>query len=123
MNFGYVRYLEQESENEMSKDLSQLISIGAEEVYMDYDNKPNALEPQINVMLNKLQKGDTIIALDVSKIAKNSKQLCEIIEIINTKNACLIIVDNIKIDCTKGFLDQTTNELIKMSRTFSKLAR
>lgn len=123
MNFGYVRYLEHESENEMSKDLSQLISIGAEEVYMDYDNKLNISEPQIKVMLNKLQKGDTIIALNASKIAKNSKQLCEIIEIINTKNACLNIIDDIKIDCTKGFLDQTTNALIKMSRTFSKLER
>lgn len=121
MNFGYVRYLKRETENEIAKDLGQLIMVGAQEVYMDYENASKDSKPQIEVMLHKLQKGDTIIALDASKIAKNSKQLCEIIEIIENKNACLNIIDNLKIDCTNDLLDSTTRALINMSKTFSKL--
>ena len=46
--------------------------------------------------------GDTIIVLEVSRLARSTQQLCEIIERVWDKRLWLVIVGSITLDCREG---------------------
>ena len=51
------------------------------------------------------QRGDTIIVLEVSHLARSTHQLCEIIERVWEKRLWLVIVGSITLDCREGKAD------------------
>jgi len=62
-----------------------------------------------------------IITLEVPRLARSTKQLCEIIERVRVQKLRLVIVGSITVDCTKGELDPMTNAFIQMSGVFAEL--
>ena len=78
---------------------------------------------EVSVVLSseQAQPGDTIITLEVSRLARSTKQLCEIIEIIRSKHLRLVIVGSITVDCSNGEIDPMTNAFIQMSGVFAEL--
>ena len=72
-------------------------------------------------LLGKAEEGDTIITLEVSRLARSTKQLCEIIETIKAKRLRLVIVGSITVDCSNGQIDPMTNAFIQMSGVFAEL--
>lgn len=73
------------------------------------------------MLLDTAQAGDTIITLEVSRLSRSTKQLCEIIDIIREKKLCLVIVNSITIDCRSGELDAMSSAFLKMAGVFSEL--
>lgn len=71
--------------------------------------------------MEQAQAGDTIYTLEVSRLARSTKQLCEIIEIVKNKKLKLCIVGSITVDCTSGNIDPMTNAFIQMSGVFAEL--
>ena len=65
--------------------------------------------------------GDAIITLEVSRLARSTKQLCEIIDRVREKRLRLVIVGSITVDCSNGELDPMTNAFIQMSGVFAEL--
>ena len=59
--------------------------------------------------------------MEVSRLARSTKQLCEIIEIIRSKHLRLVIVGSITVDCSNGEIDPMTNAFIQMSGVFAEL--
>lgn len=72
-------------------------------------------------LLEQAQPGDTIYTLEVSRLARSTKQLCEIIETVKSKCLRLSIVGSINVDCTSGEIDPMTNAFIQMSGVFAEL--
>lgn len=72
-------------------------------------------------LLQTLQSGDTILATEVSRITRSTKQLCEIIELAKKKKIKLVL-GNFVVDCTKE-LDPMTEGMLKMMGVFSELER
>ena len=66
-------------------------------------------------------EGDTIFTLEVSRLARSTKQLCEIIETVKEKKLRLVIVGSITVDCSNGQIDPMTNAFIQMSGVFAEL--
>lgn len=50
-------------------------------------------------MFAQAQAGDTIIVLEVSRLARSTQQLCEIIDRVREKRLQLVIVGSITLDC------------------------
>ena len=73
------------------------------------------------MLLEQAQAGDTIITLEVSRLARSTKQLCEIIEVISKKHLCLVIVGSITMDCRSGHADPMTEAFLQMAGVFSQL--
>ena len=73
------------------------------------------------MLLEQAQAGDTILTLEVSRLARSTKQLCDIIEIVKAKHLRLSIVGSIQVDCSNGELDPMTNAFIQMSGVFAEL--
>ena len=67
------------------------------------------------------QEGDTIITLEVSRLSRSTKQLCDIVETIKAKHLRLVIVGSITVDCRSGQIDPMSQAFIQISAVFAEL--
>ena len=72
-------------------------------------------------MLETARPGDTIVTMEVSRLARSTKQLCEIIDIIREKRLRLVIVGSITLDCRNGNPDPMTEAFLQIAGVFSQL--
>ena len=72
-------------------------------------------------MFTQAQAGDTIIILEVSRLARSTQQLCEIIERVREKHLRLVIVGSITLDCRNGQADPMSEAFLQMAGVFSQL--
>ena len=121
MRFGYGRCSTNETKQDIDRQIRELKQEGAEEVFFEYEHGDSAVKPQLELLLDRVQQGDTIIVCEVSRLARSTKQLCEIIEKVKEKKICLNIIGSIKVDCTSGSIDPMTNAFIQMSGVFAEL--
>ena len=121
MNHGYARCSTNESKQDIDRQVRELKQAGAESIFLEYEHGDAAVKCQLSSLLEQAQEGDTIITLEVSRLARSTKQLCEIIEIIKAKHLRLVIVGSITVDCSNGEIDPMTNAFIQMSGVFAEL--
>ena len=121
MNHGYARCSTNESKQDIDRQVRELKQAGAESIFLEYEHGDAAVKCQLSSLLEQAQPGDTIITLEVSRLARSTKQLCEIIEIIRSKHLRLVIVGSITVDCSNGEIDPMTNAFIQMSGVFAEL--
>ena len=72
-------------------------------------------------MFAQAQAGDTIITLEVPRLARSTQQLCEIIDRVREKRLCLVIVGSITLDCREGRADPMSEAFLQMAGVFSQL--
>ena len=101
--------------------MRELKQAGAERIFLEYEHGDAAVKEQLSLLLEQAQAGDTIITLEVSRLARSTKQLCEIIEAISKKHLCLVIVSSITMDCRSGHADPMTEAFLQMAGVFSQL--
>lgn len=121
MIYGYARCSTNESKQDINRQLRELKAAGAEEVYFEYEHGDSAVKQKQLALFDVATEGDTIITLEVPRLARSTKQLCEIIEIVKAKKLKLIIKGSIIVDCTLGRLDPMSNAFIQMSGVFAEL--
>ena len=119
MNHGYARCSTNESKQDIDRQVRELKQAGAESIFLEYEHGDAAVKCQLSSLLEQAQPGDTIITLEVSRLARSTK--CEIIEIIRSKHLRLVIVGSITVDCSNGEIDPMTNAFIQMSGVFAEL--
>jgi len=121
MKNGYARCSTNESKQDIDRQVRELKAAGAERIFLEYEHGDAAIKEQLSSLLEQAQEGDTIITLEVSRLARSTKQLCEIIETIKAKHLRLVIVGSITVDCSNGEIDPMTNAFIQMSGVFAEL--
>ena len=121
MNRGYSRCSTNESKQDLGRQVRELKAAGAEVVYMEYEHGDAKVKSQQQAMFAESEPGDTIIVLEVSRLARSTQQLCEIIEIIRTKHLRLVIVGSITLDCRNGQADPMSEAFLQMAGVFSQL--
>lgn len=121
MIYGYARCSTNESKQDIDRQVRELKQAGAEEIFLEYEHGDTAIKLQLTSLLEQAQEGDAIITLEVSRLARSTKQLCEIIEVIRSKHLRLVIVGSITVDCSNGEIDPMTNAFIQMSGVFAEL--
>ena len=121
MNYGYARCSTNESKQDIQRQVKELKEAGAKEIFLEYEHGDSAVKQELSSLLEQAKEGDTIYTLEVSRLARSTKQLCEIIDIIKEKRLCLIIIGSITVDCSCGQIDPMTNAFIQMSGVFAEL--
>ena len=121
MKCGYARCSTNEAKQDIARQVRELKQAGAETVFLEYEHGDSAVKAQLSSLLEQVQPGDTIITLEVSRLARSTKQLCDIIEVIRSKRLRLVIVGSITVDCSNGQIDPMTNAFIQMSGVFAEL--
>jgi DNA invertase Pin-like site-specific DNA recombinase len=122
--YGYCRCSTNESKQDISRqerDLKALGVIDKKYIYKEYESGTKINRIELNRLLDTVSEGDTIVATEVSRITRSTKQLCEIIEFAKNKHLKLIFGSFI-VDCTKE-LDAMTEGMLKMMGVFSEVER
>ena len=118
MIYGYARCSTNETKQDIDRQVRELKAAGAEKVYLEYEHGDSAVKQQLSDLLETAAAGDEILTLEVSRLARSTKQLCEIIELVKDKRLKLSIVGSITVDCRNGQIDPMTNAFIAGMSSF-----
>ena len=119
--YGYARCSTNEDKQDINRQVRELKAAGAEEIYLEYEHGDAVVKEQLSALLEKAAAGSTILVLEISRLARSTKQLCDIIDTVKEKKLCLKILGSITVDCTSGTLDPMTNSFVQMSGVFAEL--
>lgn len=121
MKRGYSRCSTNETKQDIGRQIRELKAAGAEIVYMEYEHGDAKVKSQQAQMFADAEAGDTILVLEVPRLARSTQQLCEIIEIIREKRLRLVILGSITLDCREGKADPMSEAFLQMAGVFSQL--
>ena len=121
MNYGYARCSTNETKQDINRQVRELKAAGAEEIFIEYEHGDSKIKSQQATMLAQAAAGDTVIVLEVSRLARSTQQLCEIIERVREKHLRLVIVGSITLDCRNGQADPMSEAFLQMAGVFSQL--
>ena len=121
MVYGYSRCSTNETKQDIHRQVRELKAAGAEEIFMEYEHGDAKIKSQQQAMFAQTHSGDTITVLEVSRLARSTQQLCEIIDIVREKRLRLVIVGSMTLDCREGRSDPMSEAFLQMAGVFSQL--
>ena len=83
MKIGYIRVSTAEQNTIRQETLME--ALGVDEIYMDKVSGKNTNRPELQKMLHYVRKGDTVIVESISRFARNTKDLLELVEQLTAK--------------------------------------
>ena len=121
MDYGYSRCSTNETKQDINRQVRELKAAGAEQIFVEYEHGDAKVKSQQQAMFAEAQAGDSIIVLEVSRLARSTQQLCEIIDLVREKHLRLVIVGSITLDCRNGQADPMSEAFLQMAGVFSQL--
>ena len=122
MLWGYARCsLAEEKGQDLNRQTRELKAAGAEKIITEREHGDAEVKQNLELLLETVKPGDTIICCEISRLSRSTRQLCEIVEIIKRKCLRLIILGSITIDCRNGEIDPMSQAFIQMSAVFAEL--
>ena len=121
MDYGYSRCSTNETRQDINRQVRELKAAGAEQIFVEYEHGDAKVKSQQQAMFAEATTGDTIIVLEVSRLARSTQQLCEIIDLVREKHLRLVIVGSITLDCRNGQADPMSEAFLQMAGVFSQL--
>jgi len=121
MNYGYARCSTNETKQDINRQVRELKEAGADEIFLEYEHGDSKIKDQQRAMFETAKEGDTIITLEVPRLARSTQQLCEIIDLVHEKHLRLQIVGSITLDCRNGKCDPMSEAFLQMAGVFSQL--
>ena len=83
MKIGYIRVSTQEQNTIRQEVLME--ALGVDEVYIDRMSGKNTNRPELQKMMEYVRKGDTVIVESISRFARNTRDLLELVEQLTAK--------------------------------------
>ena len=83
MRIGYVRVSTQEQNTIRQEVLMK--TLGVDELYIDKASGKNAQRPKLQNMMEYVRRGDTVIVESISRFARNTRDLLELVEKLTAK--------------------------------------
>lgn len=123
MLYGYARCSTDESKQDIQRQVRELRLRGVktENIYLEYESGTKTDRNELDRMFANVQEGDTVIATEVSRITRSTKQLCDILEFAKDQKLCLIF-GSFKVDCREE-LDPMTEGMLILIGVFAELER
>lgn len=83
MKIGYIRVSTQEQNTIRQEVLME--SLGVDEAYIDRMSGKNANRPELQKMMEYVRRGDTVIVESISRFARNTRDLLDLVERLTAK--------------------------------------
>ena len=83
MKIGYIRVSTQEQNTIRQEVLME--TLGVDELYIDRMSGKNTDRPELKKMMEFVRRGDTVIVESISRFARNTKDLLELVEQLSVK--------------------------------------
>lgn len=123
--YGYARCSTSEDKQDINRQIRELKAAGVDEknIFFEYEHGTAAVKPELDRLFERMNAGDTLKVLEVSRLSRSTQQLCRIIDSVQAKHIRLEIIGSITIDCRSGELDPMTKAFLQMSGVFAELER
>lgn len=123
--YGYCRCSTNETKQDVNRQVRELKELGAtnETIYKEYVSGSSDNKTELKKLLSIIKEGDTICVTEVSRLTRSMKQLCNLIEIIQSKHLRLMVKSSITIDCRYDTIDPMSKAFIQMSGVFNELEK
>ena len=120
-NYGYARCsLGEEKGQDLNRQIRELKAAGAEEIITEREHG-DADKQNLNLLLNSMEEKSTLYVCEVSRLARSTKMLCDIISIIKEKHLRLVILGSITVDCREGEMDCMSVAFLQMAGVFAEV--
>ncbi len=83
MKIGYIRVSTQEQNTVRQEVLME--TLGVDEVYIDHMSGKSTDRPELKKMMEYVRQGDTVIVESISRFARNTRDLLELVEQLTAK--------------------------------------
>lgn len=122
--YGYARCSTNESKQNIERQIRELKEIGATDntIFIDWESGSVENRKELQKLINTVNKGDCVAAVSIDRITRSTKQLIDIIELVEKMNLKLILGDFV-VDCRSNKMDIMTEALLKIVGVFSELER
>ena len=88
MIYGYACCsLSEEKGQDLNRQGRELKAAGAEKLIYEREHGDAKVKPQLDLLLEAAQAGDTIMATEVNRLSRSTQQLCEILRLLS-KSIC-----------------------------------
>lgn len=88
VKIGYVRVSTKEQNTARQEVLMETLNV--DKMYIDKCSGSNANRPKLKELLSFVRKGDTVIVESISRFARNTKDLLELVELLSSKEVIFI---------------------------------
>lgn len=124
ITYGYCRCSLDSTKQDIMRQERELLCYGVskENIFTEYAHGTERNRKELNRLLNIVDNGDTIVATELSRITRSTKDLIEILEIAKEKHVKLVLGGFI-CDCSAKELDPVTEGMLKMMGVFAELER
>lgn len=124
MIYGYCRCSTDETKQDIARQERELNALGVDSanIFTEYAHGTDRNRVELNRMLDTIVPGDTIVATELSRITRSTKDLIEILEIAKNKHIKLIL-GGFVCDCSADELDPMTEGMLKMMAVFAEMER
>ena len=123
--YGYARCSTNELRQDITRQIRELKKLGVpndKNIYFEYESGAKANRVELQKILDKINCGDTLVCTEVSRLSRSTKQLCEILQLVQDRHLRLIIGSFI-IDCREADIEATTKGMLLMWAVFSEMER
>ena len=124
ITYGYARCSTDETRQNIDRQKRELKSLGAstENIFFEYASGAKTDREQLNRLINTVTEGDSIAATEVSRLTRSTKQLCEILQLVQERHLRLII-GSFVVDCRTDSPDPMTRGMLMMMAVFAEMER
>jgi len=88
LKIGYIR-VSSEEQNTIRQEV-MMHELGVDELYIDKASGKNAERPELKKLMLYVRRGDAIIVESISRFARNTRDLLELIEVLSSKDVTFI---------------------------------
>ncbi len=83
MRYGYCRCSTNEEKQDIDRQVRELkkLNIKRENIYFEYESGTKINRAELQKLLEKVNKNDTIVATEISRITRSTKQLLDIMQL------------------------------------------
>ncbi|MCC8015419.1 MAG: recombinase family protein [Eubacterium sp.] len=124
MEYGYARASTNETKQDIGRQKRDLMALGIKEhnIFWEYESGSHENREKLLQLLDTVKQGDTIACTEVSRLSRSTKQLCEILELVQNRKLKLI-VGGFVVDCTGSEIDPMTMGMLRMMSVFAQMER
>ncbi len=118
--FGYSRCSTDKQDVKYQVDALLARGVDISNIKYEYISGRKDNRPVLDALLEEMNEGDTLIVTDITRLCRNTRALCDIIDLIIAKRFRLI-VGTIDIDCRTGALDPMIEGMLKINAVFGEM--
>ena len=125
VTYGYARCSTDESRQDIDRQKRELLALGVKEdkhIYWEYESGTKVDRAELMKLMDVIRESDTIVVTEVSRLTRSTKQLCDILQMVQERKLRLVI-GSFSVDCRSEDIDPMTKGMLMMWGVFSEMER